>query len=162
MGIAGDIRKYLDDQGLAYETVSHKETFSSSEEAKAVGVIASHVAKTLVIKTRASDALAVLPASERADIHKLRDILDDNHARLATEEEMSAEFPNYDLGAVPPLGELFDAPVYLDQQLENADEIIFAGGSHSDSIKMSGEDFLKLVRPVVADLARGPEEEGVY
>ncbi|MFA5809448.1 MAG: YbaK/EbsC family protein [Thermoleophilia bacterium] len=154
MTIAGNIKKYLDDEGLPYETVSHKETFSSSDEAMAVGVIASHVAKTLVIKTRTGDVLAVLPASDRADIHKLRDILNDNHARLATEEEMSAEFPDYDLGAVPPLGGLFEAPVFLDRRLEEANEIIFAGGTHRDSVKMSGGDFLKLVRPVVVDLVR--------
>ena len=162
MAVVGRVKKYLDDQGLAYEVVSHQETFSTCEEARAVGVISSHVAKTLVIKTRSGDVLAVLPASARVDIHKLRDILDDNHARLATEDEMKAEFTDFDLGAVPPLGELFDAPVYMDGQLENADEIIFAGGTHRDSIKMSGEDFLKLTRPQVVDLALEAGEGGVY
>ncbi|MCL4472966.1 MAG: YbaK/EbsC family protein [Actinobacteria bacterium] len=162
MAVAGRVKKYLDDQGLAYEVVSHQETFSTCEEAKAVGVIASHVAKTLVIKTHAGDVLAVLPASERVDIHKLRDIADDNHARLATEEEMKMEFTDFDLGAVPPLGELFEAPVLLDGQLENADEIIFAAGTHSDSVKMSGEDFLKLTHPQVVDIVLEEGEGGVY
>ncbi|MHB8859369.1 MAG: aminoacyl-tRNA deacylase [Thermoleophilia bacterium] len=162
MAVAGRVKKYLDDQGLAYEVVSHQETFSTCEEAKAVGVIASHVAKTLVIKTRAGDVLAVLPASQRVDIHKLRDIADDNHARLATEEEMKMEFTDFDLGAVPPLGELFEAPVLLDGQLENADEIIFAAGTHSDSVKMSGGDFLKLTHPQVVDIVLEEGEGGVY
>ena len=162
MAVAGRVKKYLDDQGLAYEVVSHQETFSTCEEAKAVGVIASHVAKTLVIKTRAGDVLAVLPASERVDIHKLRDIVDDNHARLATEDEMKTEFTDFDLGAVPPLGELFEAPVLLDGQLENADEIIFAAGTHSDSVKLSGEDFLKLTHPQVVDIVLEEGEGGVY
>lgn len=162
MAVAGRVRQYLDDQGLPYEVVNHKETFSTCAEAKAVGVIASHVAKTLVVKTRAGDVLAVLPASERIDMHKLRDILDDNHARLATEDEMKSEFTDCDLGSVPPLGELYDAPVFLDGQLENADEIIFAGGTHRDSIKMSGEDFLKLTRPNVVDLVFVEGEGGVY
>ena len=162
MAVAGRVKKYLDDQGLAYEVVSHQETFSTCEEAMAVGVIASHVAKTLVIKTRAGDVLAVLPASERVDIHKLRDIADDNHARLATEDEMKTEFTDFDLGAVPPLGELFEAPVLLDGQLENADEIIFAAGTHSDSVKLSGEDFLKLTHPQVVDIVLEEGEGGVY
>ncbi|MHB9053937.1 MAG: aminoacyl-tRNA deacylase [Thermoleophilia bacterium] len=162
MAVAGRVKNYLDDQGLAYEVVSHQETFSTCEEARAVGVIASHVAKTLVIKTGAGDVLAVLPASERIDIHKLRDIVDDNHARLATENEMKTEFADFDLGAVPPLGELLEAPVLLDRRLENADEVIFAAGTHSDSVKMSGEDFLKLTRPQVVDVALEEGEGGVY
>ncbi len=154
MTVASRVKQFLDDQGLTYEVVCHDETFSTTAEARAVGVIASHVAKTLVIKTGEGDVLVVLPASERLDIHKLRDIIGDNHARLATEDEMNTEFPDLDLGAVPPLGELFGAPVYLDQELEQATEIIFAGGTHRDSIKMSGEDFLKLTRPEVVDLVR--------
>ena len=108
MAIAGAIKKYLDDQGLAYEAITHREVFTSGDEARAVGTAAGHVAKTLVIKSQEGDSLAVLPASERIDTHKLRDILGDNHARLATEAEMREEFPDFELGAVPPLGELFD------------------------------------------------------
>jgi len=162
MGLAGKIKQYLDDQGMAYEVVSHRETFSTAEEARAVGVITGHVAKTLVIKAHSEEALAVLPASERIDLHKLRDIMGDNHARLATEEEMGDEFSDLELGAVPPLGDLFGAPVYLDQRLEQADEIIFAGGTHRDSVKMSGEDFLKLTRPQVVDLVLEAGAEGPY
>lgn len=163
MTLKSDIKKYLDEQGTAYETLAHRETMSSGEEARAVGVMAGHVAKTLVIKTGKGDALAVVPASERVDLHKLREILGDNHARLATEDEMGRDYSQYELGAVPPLGELLGAAVFLDARLEQADEIIFAGGTHSDSVKMSGEDFLKLVHPRIADLVRDPgEEEGLY
>lgn len=162
MAVASKVTQFLDEQGMGYEVVSHQETFSSSEEARTVGVIASHVAKTLVIRTRDAEALAVLPASERLDIHKLRDVLGDSHARLATEEEMGIEFTEYELGAVPPLGELFGVPVLLDERLERAEEIIFAGGTHRDSVKMSGQDFLKLTRPNVVDLVREEEVEGLY
>lgn len=164
MTVKGDIKKYLDDQGSQYEIVTHRETMSSGEEARAVGVVAGHVAKTLVIRRKGGgDVLAVVPASERLDLHKLRDVIGDNHARLASEDEMGSDFPQYELGAVPPLGELFGADVILDQRLEESDEILFAGGTHSDSVKMRGEDFLKLVHPQVADLVREPgEEEGLY
>ena len=162
MAIAGKIKEFLDDQGVPFEVVSHRETFRTSDEARAVGVIASHVAKTLVIQLREGEALAVLPASERLDIHKLRDAAGDNHARMATEDEMSAEFTECELGAVPPLGELFDVPVFLDERLEDAGEILFAAGTHRDSVKMSGEDFLHLLRPTVVDLVRDEGGEGLY
>lgn len=163
MTVKGDIKKYLDDQGADYEIVAHRETMSSGEEAQAIGAVATHVAKTLVIRTSDGDVLAVVPASERIDLHKLREVLGDNHARLATEDELGRDYAQYELGAVPPLGELLGTAVFLDQRLEEADEIIFAGGTHSDSVKMRGEDFLKLVHPQVANMVReAGEEEGLY
>lgn len=150
------IKRYLEEQGIEYEVLFHRETFTTTDEAKALGIVASHVAKTLIIKTGGGDVLAVLPASERIDLHKLRDITADNHARLATEDEMESEYGDFELGAVPPLGGLIGASVYLDQRLEKADEVIFAGGTHSNSIKVTGEDFLKLTHPEIGDLV---EEE---
>lgn len=161
MTVTGRIREYLEEQGVSYEIISHDVTYTSGDEAKAVGAETGHVAKTLVVKTGAGgEALAVLPASERVDIHKLRDVTNDNHARLATEEEMADEHADFELGAVPPLGELLGSPVLLDQRLESVNEIVFAGGTHKDSIKVSGEDFLKLTHPRVVDLVQ--EGEGVY
>jgi Ala-tRNA(Pro) deacylase len=164
MTVPGEIKNFLDNQGMDFEIINHRETMTSGDEALAVGVVASHVAKTLVIKVHTGgDILAVVPSSARLDIHRLRDVLGDNHARLATEEEMSRDYPQFELGAVPPLGEMLGAEVFLDRRLEEANEILFAGGTHSDSIKMSGEDFLKLTHPRIADLVREPgEEEGLY
>ncbi len=162
MAVAGSVKRFLDDQGLDYKIVAHYDAFTSLDEARAVGAAAVNVAKTLVIKSGGRDLLAVLPASERLDLHKLRDLLGDNHARFASEEEVWHDFPQFALGAVPPLGELLNLPVYLDQRLEQANEIIFPGGTHRDSVKMSGEDFLKLVRPQVGDLAREPGAEMLY
>lgn len=161
MAIAGRIKQFLDDQGITYDASTHAETFTSADEAKAIGVPPGHVAKTLVVRTGGGEVLAVLPASNRMDMHKLRDVLGDNHARLATEDEMGSEFSDFELGAVPPLGSLFEMPVYLDKRLEQADEVVFAGGSHRDSVKMSGEDFLKLTHPIVVDLVK-ETEEAVY
>ena len=162
MTVTESIKQYLEEQGVKYEVICHQETFSAGEEAKATGATAGLVAKTLVIKTGDSEVLAVLPASERVDIHKLRDITGDNHARLASEDEMVRGHADYELGAVPPLGGLIGAPVYLDQRLEEADEVTFAGGTHSDSIKVSGEDFLKLTHPDVVDLVKEEGSETLY
>jgi Ala-tRNA(Pro) deacylase len=158
MTVMERVKQFLEEQGLDFDVICHQETFTTVEEAKAAGVTASHVAKTLVIKGRKGDILAVLPASGRIDMHKLKDIVDDNHARLATEEEMEKEFKDVELGAVPPLGDLYGLPVFMDAQLEKVDEVIFAGGTHSDSIKLSGTDFLKVTHPRVVDLAMGPGE----
>lgn len=160
MTVNANIQHYLEEEGISFDVICHGDTFTSSEEARAVGIESGHVAKTLVIKTAGGEVLAVVPASERVDIHKLRDATNDNHARLATEQEMKEEHAEFELGAVPPLGELLGAPVILDQRLEKADEVLFAGGTHRDSIKVSGEDFLKLTHPMIVDLIQ--EEGGIY
>ena len=75
---------------------------------------------------------------------------------------MRTEFPDFELGAVPPLGELIGAPVFIDEKLERGDEVIFTGGTHTDSVKISIGDFLKLAHPLVADLCREPGAELLY
>ncbi len=162
MGIAASIKCYLDEQGLPYETVRHRRVLTGGDEARALGVAPAQVAKTLLVRSRGADALVVLPASVRVDMHKLRDVLGDNHARLASEGEMQAEMAGFELGAVPPLGELIGARVYLDEKLEQMDEVVFSGGTHQDSVKMSGQDFIKLIHPRVADLALEPGAELLY
>lgn len=161
MTVTANIKQYLEEEGINFDIICHGETFTSNDEARAVGIESGHMAKTLVIKTGGGgEVLAVVPASERVDIHKLRDATNDNHARLATEQEMQEDHAEFELGAVPPLGELLGAPVLLDQRLEKADEVVFAGGTHKDSIKVSGEDFLKLTHPMIVDLVQ--EEGGIY
>lgn len=161
MTVIKSVKRFLEEQGLGYEVISHREAFTTVEEARAAGVATDHVAKTLVVKTGEGEVLAVLPAHERLDMHKLRDVLRDNHARLATEDEMGREFREIELGAVPPLGDLFQLPVLMDAQLKDVEEVIFAGGTHRDSVKMSGGDFMKVTHPRIVDLAREPGE-GVY
>jgi len=162
MTVLNNVRDYLKEQGVDFEVISHQETFTTMEEARASGVSPDHVAKTLVIKMRDGEALAVLPAHERLDMHKLRDAVHDNHARLATEDEMGSEFTDIELGAVPPLGDLFQLPVLMDEQLKDMDEVIFAGGTHRDSVKMAGDDFIRMTHPRIMDLAREPGEGMAY
>lgn len=161
MAIAANIMQFLEEKGLRFDTTSHKEAYTSADEARAMNINPGHVAKTLVVRTRNGEALAVLPAAWRMDMHKLHDAVGDNHARLATEDEMGAEFTQFELGAVPPLGDMFGLPVYLDERLEQADEVVFAGGTHRDSVRMSGAEFLKLTHPVVVDLVK-VEAEMLY
>lgn len=154
MTVCGEIKNYLDDQGINFEILHHRQTFSSGEEARALGIPSNEVAKTLVVKkSDGSDVLAVLPASRRIDVHKLRDILNDNHARLATESEMKTDFSQFEPGAIPPLGDLLGATVILDKHLEQTDSILFAAGTYDESVKINGQEFLKIVHPHLADLS---------
>jgi len=152
MAVKEEVKNYLDKAGVSYQAVSHPQTFSSTEEARAVGVRTQEVAKTLVVYIKGNQALVVLPGSTRMDSHKLRQAMGHSHARLALEEEMARDFPKYEVGAVPPLGALFGIPVYVDRCLLEDEEIVFTGGTHTDSVKMKLQDFLDLVKPELIDV----------
>jgi Ala-tRNA(Pro) deacylase len=98
------VTDYLTERGVGFEVVPHRRAFTSLQEARELGVAADEVLKTVAIRTRGKYALAVVPASRRLDLRLVREALEDPAARLATEAELAADFPGYELGALPPLG----------------------------------------------------------
>lgn len=154
MAVNPEIIEYLNKLNITHEVISHKQVFSTIEEAKALGIEADEIAKTLVISTKEKHALTVLPGAQRLDTKKLRDVMGSSHARLMTEEEMSKNFPQYDIGAVPPLGGMLNLPVYIDKKLLDHDTIIFSGGTHTDSVKIKVKDLVEITKANIVDLVK--------
>lgn len=96
--------------------------------------------------------LIALPSSYHVKPEKLAQVIG-HPVRLATEAEFASLFPDCELGAMPPLGELYGLPVYVDESLSVDKEIIFSGGTHRDAIRMNYDDFVKLARPTVCSFA---------
>src|SRR4029453_4230375 len=105
-GIAA-VTAFLERHGIPYEVVEHERTQTAAAEARAAGVPAADVAKTVVLRDDEGLRLAVIPASERLDMHKLRQALASKGLRLATGREMGDEVDQFEVGAVPPLGSMF-------------------------------------------------------
>ena len=51
---------------------------------------------------------------------------------------------------MPPFGNLYDMEVYLEERLTKDREIAFNAGSHTELVKLSYEDFSRLIKPKVA------------
>jgi Ala-tRNA(Pro) deacylase len=100
-------------------------------------------------------AMAVMPATARADFGKLKSALGVKEIRLATELEFTGLFPDCDVGAMPPFGNLYGIPVYVDEALAEDEEIIFNAGTHQDTIRMRYADFARLAQPKVFPFALG-------
>jgi Ala-tRNA(Pro) deacylase len=98
--------------------------------------------------------MLALPAPHRADLNKAAVALGAREVRLAHEEEFAAAFPDCEVGAMPPFGNLYDLPVYVDNALAEDETIIFSAGTHTDTISMKYADFERLVKPTVAAFAR--------
>ncbi len=149
------LAQVLDREGIGYDVIPHERTETARDEAAALGVRTGEVAKTLVVKTETGYARAVLPASERIDMHKLRDALDGGkEIRLATEDELGRDYPEFELGAVPPFGGRPDR-VVVDSRLAGRESVVLEAGSHEQSLRIETKDLLALANATVADLSAG-------
>ena len=148
---ASKLRKFLDDHGVKYVSIRHSPTFTAQEIAQSVHVSGRDFAKTIVVSTENGMALVVLPAARRIVMSDLREMLLVPHVRLASEQEFRDLFPDCELGAMPPFGNLYGLPVYVAESLATEEEIAFNAGTHTEVIKMRYEDFEALARPVVLD-----------
>ena len=144
------LKDFLDNQGVKYTVVSHSPAFTAQEIAASAHVPGKDMAKTVMVKIDGEMAMAVLPASYGIDFDQLRQAAWGKSAELANEEEFRDLFPDCELGAMPPFGNLYGMKVLVEQSLSEDDEIAFNAGSHKELVKLSYDDFAKLVEPKVA------------
>lgn len=153
------VSEYLEKRGVTFEATSHPETYTSVDEARALGIAADEVLKAVMLNTASGYRLAVVPASRRLDMKLVEKALGDKHARLATEQELELDFPGYELGALPPLGSLLSVPTYVDPEVMGHEMIVFAAGSRTDSVKVRTKDLFRDEPVSISPLTRHPEEE---
>lgn len=147
------LTRFLDERGIAYEAVEHEQTYSSAAEAKAAGVAPDHAAKTVLLRDGDEYRMAVIPASERLDLHKARDVLGASaKLRLATEEEMGADFDTFEVGALPPFGPLVPAPEVVDRRLIEHDRVLCTGGDHRHSVLVDPNEIVRVGDGKLADV----------
>jgi Ala-tRNA(Pro) deacylase len=148
----------LERRGVRYEVVEHDATYSAAAEARAAAADPEATAKTVALHDRDGYRLAVVPASERLDVRRARELLGaSHHLRLATEKELERDFPAFDVGAMPPFG-TEPLPEVVDVRLLGHDRIICAGGDHTRSVLMDAVDLLRITEPRVGDICEHPED----
>ena len=143
---------YLDEQHVDYEIVEHDERFTAAAEARAAGVGPANAAKEVALRSGDRYVLAVVPASERLDLKKVRDVLGDPELRLATENELAAAFPQFELGALPPFGGLLGIAQIVDDRLLDHDQVLCNGGDHRHSLKVDPGEIVRAAGARLADL----------
>jgi Ala-tRNA(Pro) deacylase len=151
------VTEHLEQRGCAFELIAHRQAYTSIDEARALGVDAGEALKTLAVHTAAGYALVVIPATRRLDLHLAREALGDNHARLASEDELGRDFADYQLGALPPLGALVGSQVYVDPEVLGHDTVVFAAGSQTESVRMRTEELFGGEQATTVPLVKRPE-----
>ena len=153
MPILTKLREYLDKQGVKYEVLSHRQAFTAQEVAEAQHIKGRELAKVVMLRSAGEFFMAVLPAPYRVDLDLAQGVVGRREVHLATEEEFSGLFPQCEAGAMPPFGNLYGLPVYVDQSLTRDDDIVFNAGTHTQTVRMKYADFARLVQPRVAAFA---------
>ncbi|MCK4233361.1 YbaK/EbsC family protein [candidate division WOR-3 bacterium] len=143
------LKDFLDSQGIKYVTISHSQAYTAQEIASSAHIPGKELAKTVMIKIDGKMAMAVLPASYKVDFDLLKKTIEASKVELASEKEFQDIFPECDVGAMPPFGNLYGMEVFAAESLSEDKEITFNAGSHTELIRLAYKDFEKLVKPKV-------------
>ncbi len=146
---AKKLKEFLDSKKIKYVSIQHSPAYTAQEVAASSHISGRELAKTVMIKVDGAMAMAVLPANRRILLADLREGLEADQVKFATEEEFRKLFPDCETGAMPPFGNLYGLEVYVAPSLAADEEIAFNAGTHTEVIKMTYKDFEGLVHPKV-------------
>ena len=141
------LREFLDSHDIKYVLIDHSKAYTAMEIAASAHIPGKELAKTVMIKVNGEISMAVLPASYKVDVGRLKEATGTQAVELADEKEFGPMFPDCDLGAMPPFGNLYNIRVYVAESLGEDAEIVAC--SHTQLIRMSYADFERLVDPIV-------------
>jgi Ala-tRNA(Pro) deacylase len=153
MPILKRLKELLDQARIPYEVVNHRAAFTAEGVAVSQHIPWQEMAKVVIVRADGSPIMAVGPANRMISLKRLKAALGAKKIDLTGESELAALFPECDLGGMPPFGNLFGLPVYVDTSLEKDETIFFNAGNHQQTVKMRYADFKKLVKPVVMPLS---------
>jgi len=149
------VQSFLEGNHVPYEVLEHPLAFTAQGVAHASHVSGWQMAKVVVVRPSSGPPLmAVVPASCRLDLKHLEAVAGQRGLGLVPEAEMHDVFPDCETGAMPPFGNLYGLPVYVDEHFAREKELLFQAGNHREAVRLSWTDFEKLVHPTVVDICR--------
>ena len=143
------LRENLDRHHVKYVTVSHSRAYTAQDIAARAHISGKEIAKTVILNVDGGLIMAVLPATHHVDLASVKAAMGARAVRLATEAEFQDSFPACETGAMPPFGNLYGMPVFVDESLLSSPEIAFNNCSHAELLRISYDDFSRLVGPTV-------------
>ena len=150
------VEQTLQAHHVQYELFTHPMSFTAQHTAEVEHVSGRRVMKVVVVEAAGKPIMVVVPATHHVDPDKVAAVIGVKHARVADEGEFARLFPDCEIGAMPPFGNLYGLPVYIDASFVEVDKVVFPAASHAESIALAYRDYARLARPVVADLVAVP------
>ncbi len=146
------LKYFLDSNKVPYQIMNHPIAFSALEISQSSHIPENSLAKSVIVKTPTKMLMCVISANEVLDLVLLKTVLNLKDIALATEEEFAREFPDCEVGAMPPFGNLYEMDIYISDKLAQNTEIFFNAGNHSEVIKVSYKAYDALVHPKKAHI----------
>lgn len=143
------LREFLDSHHIKYFVFSHSPAYTAQDIAESAHVPGKEMVKTVMVTIDGRMAMTLLPASRQLDFDKLRALCGTRDVALAGESEFSGLFPESEIGAMPPFGNLYGMEVFADESLDEDFDIAFNAGAHTELLRMAWEDYKRLVNPVL-------------
>jgi len=153
MSVLKKLKEYLDENNIRYISIDHSPAYTGQELAESVHISGKEIAKTVILNAGDIYMMAVLPASRKINFDYLEEQIAAKGLRLAEEDEIKNLFPDCEVGAMPPFGNFYDMPVYAASALSEDEEIVFNAGTHTDAIRMSYNDYIRLVDPDIINFS---------
>lgn len=147
------LKEFLDSHNVKYVTISHSRAFTAQETAVSAHIPVKELAKTVIVKIDGKMAMAVLPASCKVDFDLLKKATGAATIEIANEKEFKDLFPDCEIGAMPPFGNLYGMEVFVTKSLTEDREIAFNAGSHRELVKLTYKDFEQLVKPKIVNFS---------
>ena len=149
MGLPARLAEMLKRERLPYTVFRHPPAFTALEQAQASHIRGRCAAKVVICMADDKPIQAIVPAHYRVDLERLRQLAGAFSIRLALEEEMAAIYPEFEVGAAPPVGTFYGHRVFVDECFVGEPEMVFDAGSHTVSVCMHFSDFADMVKPVI-------------
>jgi Ala-tRNA(Pro) deacylase len=146
------LKEFLDNSLVAYEVLTHPVAFTAQQLAAVQHVKGKQLAKVVVARSGSEFIMIVLPAPYHVGLQRARAVTARQDLEIAHESEFASLFAGCEPGAMPPFGNLYNVPVWVDESLAQDEEIVFNACTHTEAIKMKYSDFARLVHPTVAKL----------
>ncbi len=153
MSMLAKLKLYLEQNNIPHQVILHEEVYTAQKLAQALHTPGRELVKVVVVKADDKYRMAVLSASKKIDLSKLRSLLKAATMSIVPEQELKALFPEAETGAMPPFGNLYNMETFVDEYLTRDESITFNAGSHYEAIRMRYADFARLTLPLVASFA---------
>jgi Ala-tRNA(Pro) deacylase len=149
-----NLELYLQDNKVPFQVQHHPLAYTAQEIAAAEHIPGKMLAKVVMVIADGDLVMLAVPAPETINLKDVAAALGAKEVRLAHENEFLGAFPDCEVGAMPPFGNLYNLPIYVDKTLTEDETIVFQAGTHTYTMSMKYSDFARLVQPKVWEFSR--------
>jgi len=149
MPIPKKIINFLKKNKIKYEPIEHQTVYTAYDKAATLKVPQKIIGKTLVVKLDKSPALVLISANKNLDKQKLKKVAKAKAFDFLKEAWMKKNLEGVKIGAIPPFGNLWRLPTFIDKALLREQKIILNSGDYNFSIKISPANLKRLMPNLV-------------